>query len=99
MLISVICFCYLALCIALSNVGRKRAIGFKKAFALSIFLTPIVGAIAVYSSEEDSKHFLIVTQYQCPECGFEFTENETYCQLCLKNNKKVKLKAITRKII
>ncbi|MFA8449892.1 MAG: hypothetical protein ACEPOW_04290 [Bacteroidales bacterium] len=70
-----------------------------QSFFMSLFCTPIIGGIAVSISPENSKSFLIVTQYHCPECGFEFTENEEYCHLCAKSGKKVKLVAITRKII
>jgi hypothetical protein len=49
---------WIALVIIISNAGRKRKIGFWIALLLSIFLTPLIGFIAVILSDKKDSQVL-----------------------------------------
>lgn len=51
----VIALVYLGLCFCLALLGRNRKFGYWGYFFVSLFLTPVVGAIALIGSDKRPK--------------------------------------------
>lgn len=62
----VIALVYLGLCFGLALLGRNRKFGYWGYFFVSLFLTPIVGLIALIGSDKRPK-----ITYKCPKCDHQ----------------------------
>jgi ribosomal protein L37E len=80
---------YIFLVITITKLGTYKSCGGKKAFFVSLVLTPIVGII--YTSVSPIKNVLKITHYRCRHCGLEYTTSHKYCPSCLKDGKKYHL--------
>lgn len=61
---------YLGLCFLISLLGRSRKFGFWGYFFVSLFLTPIIGAIVLLGSDKQPEPIT-----RCPECGCPLIEH------------------------
>ncbi|MCF8234989.1 MAG: hypothetical protein K9G67_08200 [Bacteroidales bacterium] len=87
---------YIGLTIWLTVEGQKRNIGATRSFLFNLLLTPIIGFILVFNSGRRISY--LVKQYKCPRCSYEFTEEQEYCPLCIKDDKKVKLEEVQKEM-
>lgn len=86
---------YVFLAISVARLGAYRACGGLKAFIVSVFLTPVIGLIYVFSFT--GKNVLKITHYRCPSCNLEYTRKYKYCPSCAKEGRKVHLERISMK--
>lgn len=49
---------YIGICLVIANCGKTRQIGFTNALLISLLLSPLAGAIALFNSEklDDLQH-------------------------------------------
>jgi hypothetical protein len=86
---------YILLSLVLSRLGSQRSCGSRKAFLVSLFLTPAVGLI--YVSFSHPKSVLKTVHYRCNHCGLEYTSSYRYCRICAKEGHKHRLHRISMK--
>jgi hypothetical protein len=86
---------YLFIVISLAKLGSERNCGGIKAFLISLFFTPVVGLIYVFSSSP--KNTLKIIHYRCTSCGLDYTSRYRYCPSCEKEGKSNRLKKISMK--
>ena len=86
----IITYFVLSVLVTFFAVGRR--ISFAGAFVTSVFLSPLVGLVAVLKSEKNIKVKYYATRYVCPKCNYEYTEEKTHCSLCGEMGKVEKLK-------
>lgn len=77
-------------------LGQHKQIGIRKALLISVFFTPFIGALVVYHSPRKITYSM--SFYRCNRCGFEFTEPQEYCPICLKDGEKIHLKRIVKQM-
>ncbi|MBN3035140.1 MAG: hypothetical protein JW861_06110 [Bacteroidales bacterium] len=80
---------YLFTVATLTKIGSKKEIGGRKAFLISMFLTPVVGLFFVAGSPR--KNLLRIVHYKCPRCGLEYTDYHRSCPSCRKEGVQVRL--------
>ncbi len=85
----IIAIVYVLAVIVITRQSMYYEISQFKVFLISVFLTPLIGALFVFNSKR--KIMYKVKQYKCPSCNFSFTEQHEYCPHCIKENKKVRL--------
>lgn len=73
----------------ITYLAWKKRISWKKAFLLSLLLTPFAGAI--YYSNTHILYTYKEARYKCQRCGFYFTTEAEYCPHCAKDGVKVPL--------
>jgi len=71
---------WLGLCFLVAKIGTNRNIGYWGAFLLSFLLSPLIGIIFVFFSDE------IKNEYRCKYCGFTSLVNSDFCPACGKDN-------------
>jgi len=93
-MITPIILTYIGLSILVAAFASGRRISFAGAFFTSVFMSPLVGIIAILKSERNMmvKHY--TTRYVCPKCNFEYTEDKEHCDFCYEMGKTVKLESV-----
>ena len=86
---------YLFMALLLAGAGSRRACGTRKAFLISLLLTPVTGLILVLRSPKRS--VLKTVHYRCNHCGLEYTSSHRYCHICAKDGHKYRLHRISMK--
>ena len=92
-LIALFAGAYLFLTLVLARYGAGRSCGMKKAFFVSFFLTPVIGAWYVITRPD--KSVLKTVHYRCRHCGLEYTSAHRYCRICSKDGHKYRLHRIS----
>ncbi len=85
---------YIVLSLAVAYMGKDRTVGFLYSLILCLFMTPFVGLYVVLNSSKLILYHMV--QYECPECGKQYSNNPEYCPSCLKKGNRV---AVTPTII
>lgn len=80
---------YLFLAISIAKIGTYKTCGGRKAFLVSLFLTPITGIIYVVVLPQ--KAVLKIVHYRCEHCHLEYTTSHKYCPSCQKEGKSYRL--------
>ncbi len=95
-LLTAIIITYIIICYFFSFLGKKREIGKRRLFWISLFLTPAIG-LAIYLGSQDikMKHY-IEKKFKCERCGYVFTENYEFCPFCEKEGIKHELKPVNQ---
>lgn len=68
---------------AIGKLGEKRNIGFWGAFLLSFLLSPLIGLIFTFLSDEVT---LTTRKYRCKFCDFTSSVNSDFCPACGKDD-------------
>jgi hypothetical protein len=71
---------WLGFCFLVAKIGANRNIGYWGAFFLSFLLSPIIGIVFVFLSDE------IRNEYCCKHCGFKSSVNSDFCPACGKDS-------------
>jgi hypothetical protein len=71
---------WIGLCFLVAKIGANRNIGYWGAFFLSLLLSPLIGIIFVFLSDE------IKNEYRCKYCGFTSSVNSDFCPACGKDS-------------
>lgn len=71
---------WIGLCFLVAKIGANRNIGYWGAFFLSLLLSPLIGIIFVFLSDE------IKNEYRCRYCGFTSSVNSDFCPACGKDS-------------
>lgn len=66
-------------------VGQNKTIGFGGSFALSLFLSPLIGFIVAIASPRKQKPQAPKT-YKCNHCQLVSQQYSYYCPRCKKDN-------------
>jgi hypothetical protein len=90
-MIAPIVILYVGVSVLVTMLAFGRRISFGGAFLTSLFLSPVVGLIAILKSDKNIKVNYYATRYVCPKCNFEYTEPKLYCSLCKEMGHNVKL--------
>lgn len=77
---------WVGLCFLVAMIGTNRNIGYWGTFAISLFLSPLIGLIVALISKE----VVIVKEYTCKQCGFKTKVNSHFCPACDKDDKGLK---------
>ncbi len=88
MLIIVIAI-YLLITFVLTVLGIEKQTEGLKIFFISLFLTPLVGLIYIYSKKNKTSQ---ISYYHCHECDYIYPVKMRDCPICLEKGIKVKLK-------
>lgn len=88
MLIIVIAI-YLLITFTLTVLGIEKQTEGLKIFLISLFLTPLIGLIYLYSRKNKSSR---ISYYHCHECDYIYPVKMRYCPICLEKGIKVRLK-------
>ena len=88
MLIIVIAI-YLLITFVLTVLGIEKQTEGLKIFFISLFLTPLVGLIYIYSKKNKTSQ---ISYYHCHECYYIYPVKMRDCPICLEKGVKVKLK-------
>ena len=75
--------------VSLLSVGRR--ISYAGVLTISLFLTPVIGLVAVLRAEHSLNISHYVTRFSCPHCQMQFTEPHTFCPFCSENQIPVRL--------
>ncbi|MCF8348614.1 MAG: hypothetical protein K9G61_07355 [Bacteroidales bacterium] len=89
--IVIIVIAYLLVVLATSLLSTGRRISFVSALAISLFFTPLIGLIAVLSTDHILRKSRISTHYYCPVCKREYPGHQDFCPTCLTESKHIKL--------
>jgi len=79
-----------------SFVGRKREIGKRRLFWVSLFLTPVIGLAIFIGSEQLKMKSYIEKKYNCGRCGYVFSDFHESCPFCEKEGIKHQLKLVNQ---
>jgi hypothetical protein len=88
---------YLLLCFLLYHLGESRKLRGWRIGLISLLLTPVVGFIVYFFSP--GRMVSIEKRYRCPECKYEFTQNEEFCPICKEQGKDNKLFEVNRNMV
>jgi hypothetical protein len=91
-MITPIIITYLALSVLVTLFATGRRISFAGAFVTSVFLSPLVGLVAIIKSDKNIRVKFYATRYVCPNCNYEYTEEKTHCSFCGEMGNEEKLK-------
>lgn len=93
-MITPIILTYIGFSILVAAFAYGRRISFAGAFFTSVFMSPLVGIVAIIKSDKNMlvKHYS--TRYVCPNCNFEYTEDKEHCDFCYEMGETVKLKSV-----
>lgn len=80
---------YIALSFLIASSAKNSNLSSSQLFLISIFFTPIVGAIYLITSKK--QFFYYVYQYKCPKCNYYFTEKHPNCPQCEEEGYRVHL--------
>lgn len=90
-MITPIIITYIGISVLVAFLAIGRRISFAGAFFTSVFMSPLVGLVAILNSDKNIKVKYYTTRYSCPECKYEYTEQKEYCSFCKKKGITVKL--------
>ena len=85
----IIAYIVISVMVTLFAIGRR--ISFAGAFFTSVFLSPIVGLIAILKTDKNIVVSHYTTRYVCPECNIEYTEEKDHCSFCQEMGKETTL--------
>ena len=86
--------CYVVFVYLFSRIGKRREIGPRRLFWISLFLTPLLGFAFFISSQQKKMIMYTEERYKCEECGYVFSEEHDCCPFCAKEGKKSELKQV-----
>ncbi|RLD60594.1 MAG: hypothetical protein DRJ05_04405 [Bacteroidetes bacterium] len=95
-LLTAIIAAYIIICYFFSFLGKKREIGKRRLFWISIFLTPVIGLAIFLGSQDRKMNHYIEKKFKCERCGYVFTENFEHCPFCEKEGIKHGLKPVNQ---
>ncbi|MBU2554342.1 MAG: hypothetical protein KKF98_07770 [Bacteroidetes bacterium] len=82
---------YLLIVLATAFLSTGRRISFISALAIALFFTPLIGLIAVLSTDHILRKSRISTHYCCPVCKREYPGHQDFCPTCHTESKHIKL--------
>jgi len=82
---------YLMISVMVTMFAIGRRISFAGAFFTSIFMSPLLGLIAILKTDKIIRIKHYSTKYVCPKCNIEHNENLEYCSFCREMGKLSKL--------
>ncbi len=80
---------YLLITFILTVLGIEKQTEGLKIFFISLFLTPLVGLIYIYSKKTKSSR---ISYYHCHDCDYIYPVKMRNCPICLENGVKIRLK-------
>jgi L-cystine uptake protein TcyP (sodium:dicarboxylate symporter family) len=87
---------YILVCYLFSLAGKKREIGKRRLFWLSLFLTPVIGLAIFLGSQELKMNSYIEKKYKCERCGYVFSDYHENCPFCEKEGIQHELKPVNQ---
>ncbi len=91
-MITPIILTYIGISVMVALFAFGRRISFAGAFFTSVFLSPLVGIIAILKTDKNIRVKHYTTRYVCPKCNIEYTEEKENCSFCLEMGEKIKVK-------
>ncbi|HJN06895.1 MAG TPA: hypothetical protein QF480_09790 [Bacteroidales bacterium] len=79
---------YLLITFILTVLGIEKQTEGLKVFLISLFLTPLVGLIYIYSKKSKSSQ---ISYYHCHDCDYIYPVKMKNCPICLEKGVKIKL--------
>jgi hypothetical protein len=90
-MIAPIIITYIGVSVLVAFLAIGRRISFAGAFFTSVFMSPLVGLIAILKTDKNLKIKYYITRYSCPVCNYEYTEEKECCNFCKEMGNTVKL--------
>lgn len=85
---------YILLCYFFSLIGKKREIGKRRLFIISLFFTPVIGLAFFFGSQELKMNHYIEKKYKCERCKYVFSDYHDNCPFCEKEGVKHELSPV-----
>jgi uncharacterized C2H2 Zn-finger protein len=89
---------YIVVVYFFSLLGRKKEIGPRRLFMISLFLTPLMGLAFLVSSQKLKINFYQERNFKCERCGYIFTKEYKYCPFCKKDGVLQELKPVLKQM-